>query len=1069
MDTGNTTGPHLDHGHGGPPSQQPEQQHTPRYRHVSAPVQQPQNLSSFQEGMRQDSVGGNAIAMGTSTASGTRNTGHVGIIIDDHHSHLVGQGHQGHGQVQGQGQGHGMSATSTITNTSNAGINELLSYQNLNPMDTSKRADHIVVSSGPFQPMSAIDQQLLNSPSTSSFLIPPPQTNSVPSSYYHHQQFPPKSQPSVQHQRHTHSGSMSDQSVIDSATVDEIPLTDQATTRSSKLETSAPPGSKLMPPSSLSAPSDSVSMTEGHISGATVVSAVPTSVSPRASGSFSPARYTNMSTGVLGIAPSSSSPSRSPVSPVLLQKSSSLRSSIRSQAPRTAATASPSGLKESTGVSEHNTSTTNASLSNSTSPGFRQGSGSSHLYGPAQTQTLGQAQTQAQAQAKQPSTTQVSSLVPPAMSYYQSSPSSTASSTASTYSHSVSANSSPSGYLGHESMSPPTKGHANRNSHYSGMFQQGYSHAQYQGQLPGATLSRHLSIQLSPNATLLPPPPALHSHGHSGQALHSAYTMEPSSEGHPTTLANSRGGDAQSHRDHTSSASSTSSGVAPPSLPFPAAAQQSGQARIPPSSTSTSSSTTSSYQPQQQYHQHHQYQSQSIQHQHGGQQPKGGPFRYVRNQADMWPQKGSQKYRSIDGYGHSVSPLRALTELLTSTYSHCNRDFKYEPSYNPRRVLTKPSKPMHNEGYDNEDYDYILYVSDILGSEERQRYLILDVLGQGTFGQVVKCQNLKTNAIVAVKVIKNKPAYFNQSMMEVTVLELLNERYDVDDRHHILRLQDTFIHRRHLCLVFELLSVNLYELIKQNQFRGLSMSLVRVFTAQLLDALCVLNEARIIHCDLKPENVLLKNLETPTIKVIDFGSACHEQQTVYTYIQSRFYRSPEVLVGLPYSSSIDIWSVGCIAAELFLGLPLFPGSSEYNQLSRIVEMLGMLPTYMLEIGKTAHEFFEQVRQEPIGHSFSTTTAGPKKYRLKSMETYSRQHNVVEQPSKRYFQATTLPDIVNSYPMIKKGMTQKEVDKETSDRRKLFQIGAYSTWSIVQDKIRFIDVVFFHLDVIRREA
>ncbi|KFH66344.1 CMGC/DYRK/YAK protein kinase [Podila verticillata NRRL 6337] len=1133
MDTGNTTGPHLDHGHGGPPSQQPEQQHTPRYRHVSAPVQQPQNLSSFQEGMRQDSVGGNAIAMGTSTASGTRNTGHVGIIIDDHHSHLVGQGHQGHGQVQGQGQGHGMSATSTITNTSNAGINELLSYQNLNPMDTSKRADHIVVSSGPFQPMSAIDQQLLNSPSTSSFLIPPPQTNSVPSSYYHHQQFPPKSQPSVQHQRHTHSGSMSDQSVIDSATVDEIPLTDQATTRSSKLETSAPPGSKLMPPSSLSAPSDSVSMTEGHISGATVVSAVPTSVSPRASGSFSPARYTNMSTGVLGIAPSSSSPSRSPVSPVLLQKSSSLRSSIRSQAPRTAATASPSGLKESTGVSEHNTSTTNASLSNSTSPGFRQGSGSSHLYGPAQTQTLGQAQTQAQAQAKQPSTTQVSSLVPPAMSYYQSSPSSTASSTASTYSHSVSANSSPSGYLGHESMSPPTKGHANRNSHYSGMFQQGYSHAQYQGQLPGATLSRHLSIQLSPNATLLPPPPALHSHGHSGQALHSAYTMEPSSEGHPTTLANSRGGDAQSHRDHTSSASSTSSGVAPPSLPFPAAAQQSGQARIPPSSTSTSSSTTSSYQPQQQYHQHHQYQSQSIQHQHGGvpppttkyirspmmpqlssqamafaqaqsqsqyrnqrhsssssyqhyssppsshqqqlpprthrrsiqpltleqQQPKGGPFRYVRNQADMWPQKGSQKYRSIDGYGHSVSPLRALTELLTSTYSHCNRDFKYEPSYNPRRVLTKPSKPMHNEGYDNEDYDYILYVSDILGSEERQRYLILDVLGQGTFGQVVKCQNLKTNAIVAVKVIKNKPAYFNQSMMEVTVLELLNERYDVDDRHHILRLQDTFIHRRHLCLVFELLSVNLYELIKQNQFRGLSMSLVRVFTAQLLDALCVLNEARIIHCDLKPENVLLKNLETPTIKVIDFGSACHEQQTVYTYIQSRFYRSPEVLVGLPYSSSIDIWSVGCIAAELFLGLPLFPGSSEYNQLSRIVEMLGMLPTYMLEIGKTAHEFFEQVRQEPIGHSFSTTTAGPKKYRLKSMETYSRQHNVVEQPSKRYFQATTLPDIVNSYPMIKKGMTQKEVDKETMIRlsfinflQGLLNLNPIERWSPHQAKL-----------------
>lgn len=81
-------------------------------------------------------------------------------------------------------------------------------------------------------------------------------------------------------------------------------------------------------------------------------------------------------------------------------------------------------------------------------------------------------------------------------------------------------------------------------------------------------------------------------------------------------------------------------------------------------------------------------------------------------------------------------------------------------------------------------------------------------------------------------------------------------------------------------------------------------------------------------------------LQSPTIKVIDFGSACHERQTVYTYIQSRFYRSPEVLLGISYNASIDMWSLGCIAVELFLGLPLFPGTSEYNQITRIVEMLG---------------------------------------------------------------------------------------------------------------------------------
>lgn len=221
--------------------------------------------------------------------------------------------------------------------------------------------------------------------------------------------------------------------------------------------------------------------------------------------------------------------------------------------------------------------------------------------------------------------------------------------------------------------------------------------------------------------------------------------------------------------------------------------------------------------------------------------------------------------------------------------------------------------------------------------------------------------------------------------------------------------------------MFELLSVNLYELIKQNQFRGLSTTLVRVFAQQLLNGLALLNKARLIHCDLKPENILLKNLESPIIKIIDFGSACDERQTVYTYIQSRFYRSPEVLLGLPYSSAIDMWSLGCIVVELFLGLPLFPGSSEYNQVSRIVEMLGNPPNWMLEMGKQSGEFFEK-RQDEFGR---------RTYHLKSMEQYAREHSTKEQPSKKYFQASTLPEIIKSYPMPRKNMKQNEIDRGLS--------------------------------------
>ncbi|KAI8149914.1 kinase-like domain-containing protein [Fennellomyces sp. T-0311] len=418
-------------------------------------------------------------------------------------------------------------------------------------------------------------------------------------------------------------------------------------------------------------------------------------------------------------------------------------------------------------------------------------------------------------------------------------------------------------------------------------------------------------------------------------------------------------------------------------------------------------------------------------------------FRRVRDHHDLRPMMREPPQ-------HYVSPLMALTRDLNTTYQLCNDGFRYNAVHNPRRVLTKPSKPCGNDGYDNEDFDYILYVNDILGSSEGHKYLILDVLGAGTFGQVVKCRNIKTQQIFAVKVVKNKTAYFKQSMMEVAILEMLNQRHDPEDQHHILRLKDTFIHRKHLCLVFELLSVNLYELIKQNQFRGLSTNLVRVFTAQILDALTVLNEARIIHCDLKPENILLKNLESPTIKVIDFGSACHEVQTMYTYIQSRFYRSPEVLVGLPYTSAIDMWSLGCIATELFLGLPLFPGSSEYNQISRIVEMLGVPPNYMIEMGKNASRYFERYTDEQ----------GEKKYKLRSLEQYSREQGKSEQPSKRYFTARTLPDLINNYPIMRKAsMSAKEIEKEKQNRlafidflQGLLNLNHFERWSPQQAKL-----------------
>ncbi|KAI7888967.1 serine/threonine protein kinase Ppk15 [Mucor mucedo] len=370
-----------------------------------------------------------------------------------------------------------------------------------------------------------------------------------------------------------------------------------------------------------------------------------------------------------------------------------------------------------------------------------------------------------------------------------------------------------------------------------------------------------------------------------------------------------------------------------------------------------------------------------------------------------------------------------MTVDICDTFKKRNPRFRYDSASNPKRVLTKPSAPSKNDGFDNENSDYILYVHGFLGKDGEKKYQILDVLGSGTFGQVAKCKNVDTGELVGVKVIKNKPAYTKQSLIEVEILTHLNTVSDPDDQHNILRLKESFFNKNHLCLVFELLSVNLYELIKQNHFKGLSTNLVRVFSIQLLDTLSVIKASQIIHCDLKPENILLKNLDSPAIKVIDFGSACHESQQTYTYIQSRFYRSPEVLLGLRYTTAIDMWSFGCIVAELYLGLPIFPGSSEYNQVTRITEAVGNIPDYMIISGKYGHRYFNRKRVDNEEGEFH--------YFLKDIKQYSEERKKAEKPSKRYFSTFNLDELVLKYPMPRsKEMTSIEEEKEMKIRHHL---------------------------------
>lgn len=103
-------------------------------------------------------------------------------------------------------------------------------------------------------------------------------------------------------------------------------------------------------------------------------------------------------------------------------------------------------------------------------------------------------------------------------------------------------------------------------------------------------------------------------------------------------------------------------------------------------------------------------------------------------------------------------------------------------------------------------------------------------------------------------------------------------------------------------------------------------------------------------------------------QVIDFGSSCFEQNRVYTYIQSRFYRAPEVILGARYGMPIDMWSLGCILAELLTGFPLLPGEDEADQLACIMELLGLPPQKLLDQSKRAKNFISS-KGRPISFEY----------------------------------------------------------------------------------------------------
>ncbi|ELP91056.1 serine/threonine protein kinase ppk15, putative [Entamoeba invadens IP1] len=364
---------------------------------------------------------------------------------------------------------------------------------------------------------------------------------------------------------------------------------------------------------------------------------------------------------------------------------------------------------------------------------------------------------------------------------------------------------------------------------------------------------------------------------------------------------------------------------------------------------------------------------------------------------------------------NTYSILKALTSRMLTTYRQINPDLII--SAQPALILTDPYIALHNYGLDNAKHELIVRIGDILGTatsfEGRQfsmnpgtvsRYEVVGKLGQGTFGNVYKCTDLINQRDVAIKILKNKKAYFRQGMLEVTSLLVLNKFYD--PKKLIVEMYDHFLYCGHLCIVTELLGSSLHELMKLNRRNGFSLPTIQLLSKQMLESLDVCKKANIIHCDVKPENVLLTGT-TPRLKLIDLGSCCFDNCTLYTYIQSRFYRAPEICIGYPYTSAIDMWSFGCMVAEMFFGIPLFVASSELGLLRKQVQLLGVPPTDMLENGSKSDNYFAKYY-----HADDTY-----EYVLKDDEEYETEFGTEIPEEKDYFKKNSLKELVYLHNII----------------------------------------------------
>ncbi|KAF3938013.1 hypothetical protein ABW19_dt0209329 [Dactylella cylindrospora] len=285
----------------------------------------------------------------------------------------------------------------------------------------------------------------------------------------------------------------------------------------------------------------------------------------------------------------------------------------------------------------------------------------------------------------------------------------------------------------------------------------------------------------------------------------------------------------------------------------------------------------------------------------------------------------------------------------------------------PKAKAVKPADPAAIAKAKQMDFnmlddwdDFEGYYRIILGELIDGRYHVQANLGKGMFSGVVRALDTETKKLVAIKIIRNNETMRKAGQKEIDILRKL-AAHDPEDRKHCVRLERSFDHKGHLCLVFENLSINLREVLKKfGRDIGINLRAVRTYAQQLFLGLTLLKKCNILHADIKPDNILVNDARN-ILKICDLGSASDSSENEITpYLVSRFYRAPEIILGMPYDFAMDMWSVGCTLYELYTGKILFTGRTNNQMLKSMMECRGKFSQKMLRRGQFTPMHFDEM-------------------------------------------------------------------------------------------------------------